>query len=242
VPLSDATAIASGPNGVVVASGQSIETLRIDLSVASSVSLRWPGSAPGGEAAALGLSPRGRIGLAVNDAGGVSYATAGGDGRVTDVTPAATPPFTPLIGWLDESRMVVLSTDDRQVSRLAVGNSPAELTPLTALSGCRWFAVSGDGGTIAASTESGVFAGPSSSWVSGQAPAQVALIADGNVAWDLALDRSGTRLAFLTGRVADDGTVTQIHELAFAYRSGTWQQTEDVAVPFVKVRGQAWAG
>ncbi len=62
-----------------------------------------------------------------------------------------------------------------------------------------------------------------------------------SLAWDLALDRNGTRLAYLSGTVAPDGTVGQIHEVVYVNSAGSWQIALDLPVPFTKARGQAWA-
>ena len=241
--LPQATSIAATNGGIAVLNGPAVETRKGDLATAATtVSLKWPGGAASTDVAALGLSPAGRIGLVVGADGAYSYATAGSDGQVTGLPSVSQQPFTPLIGWLDEQRMVVLATDVQQVSRVAVGADPASAQPLTQLIGCRWVAVSADGGTIAAATGSALYVGTSADWLAGKQPAELARVDEGSVVWDLALDGTGSRLAYLTGVVGADGTVSTIRELIFTISSGSWQKTADVAVPFNKIRGQAWLG
>ncbi len=243
VSLPQATSIATANGGIAVVNGPALETRKGDLaSAASTVSLKWPAGAASTDVAALGLSPAGRIGLVVGADGAYSYATAGSDGQVAGLASVSQQPFTPLIGWLDEQRMVVLATDVQQVSRVAVGADPASAQPLTQLIGCRWVAVSADGGTIAAATGSALYVGPSADWLAGKQPAEVARVDEGSVVWDLALDRTGGRLAYLTGVVAPDGTVGSIREIVYAASAGSWRKTADISVPFNKIRGQAWLG
>jgi len=242
-PIPHASAIASASGGIAVANGQTVETRAgSDLGkVTSTVTLQWPGSAPTNGVVAFSLASGGRLAL-VADEDNVSYATAGADGEVGDVAPAASQPFTPLIAWLDTERVVVMSTDARQVSRVAVGRSPQDFSDLPGLIGCRWFAVSGDGGSIAAGTDSGVYVAAAQTWLSGGTPGKIANLEPGVVVWAMALDRSGSRLAYLAGSVSADGTVTSAHEIVYSSGSGSWQQVADLTVPFSKALGQAWAG
>jgi hypothetical protein len=243
ISLPQATSIATTSGGIAVVNGPAVETRKGDLATAAStISLKWPAGAVSTDVAALGLSPAGRIGLVVGADGAYSYATAGLDGQVAGLAAVAQQPFTPLIGWLDEQRMVFLTTDVQQVSRVAVGADPASAQPLTQLIGCRWVTVSADGGTIAAATGSALYVGPSADWLAGKQPAEVAQVDEGSVVWDLALDRTGGRLAYLTGVVAADGTVGSIREIVYKASASGWQKAADVSVPFNKTRGQAWLG
>jgi hypothetical protein len=243
-PLPGATALAAAPGGVAVTNGGRVEVRAATNPsiVRSSVDLNWVGSAPVNGVAALAVSSSGRLAFAFTENRRTSYATAGADGKIADVAVAPTEPFTPLIGWLDDSRRLVLSTDKQQRSWIAVTGAKQAYTELNELVGCRWFAVSLDGGTLAAATDSAVFVAATSGWLADEEPARLTSIATGSVVWGLALDRAGARLAFLTGVVADDGTVGATHEVIYASSSGHWQKTLDIPVPFIKARGQAWAG
>ena len=241
-PAPAATALGRWPGGVVVAVGGEIEFRDgAVLAASASATLEWPGGSPPAPIVAVDVSAAGEIALATADESGVGFALAGADGTVTALRPAPTQPFTPGIAWLDDSRLVVLSTDNRQVSRLAIVDSIAHsIEPAAALAGVRVVAVSADGRTIAAATGTAVYAGPLSAFRGTSAPAPIDALDPAQVVWAPALNSGGSRLSMLSGTVASDGTVGSIHEIGYALEGPGWTKVLDVAVPFARVIGQVY--
>ena len=177
------------------------------------------------------------------DGEGQTYAVAAPDGTVSRLQGAPTWPFTPLVGWIDADRLLVLNQGTDNVSRVAVVNSSDHSTQtLNALIDVRWFAISGDRTTVAAARESGIHIGPITAWLAGEYPAQILPLNRLQIVWDLALDRTGTHVAMLSGTEAADGTVVDIRELGYAKSSSGWELTCDAGVPFTRVLGQVWLG
>ena len=211
------------------------------LSAAGSVSvLKWPDAA-GAPVVAVDVSPAGKTAVIASDGSTNHYGVAAADGTVTPVSPAPIEPFTPLVAWLDDNRLMVLSTDKMEVSRLSVvdlaGN---QLDASAALAGVHEFAVSGDRASYAAATEKAVYIGATSSVIAGTVPASVVALADGQVVWALALDGTGSEVFMLSGTAAADGTVGNIRELAYARRGSGWIKVIDSAVPFLSASTQVW--
>jgi hypothetical protein len=239
-----AEAIASVDGGVLVVGSDTGEFRPAgDLAAASrSLSLQWP---PGSSAiviSALSVSPSGRLAFALSSDGTVAYATATPPGVVSPLETPGSQPFAPLVAWIDDDRRLVLTMHAGQQSRLSVLSEPDAYQELTAVDGCRWFAVSGDGQTIVVATDSAVLVGDTQAWLSNEAPAQVAAIASGDIVWNLAVDASGRRLALLSGAVGEDGAVAAPRELVYERTDGSWTLSLDVAAPSAGVLGQAWAG
>jgi hypothetical protein len=211
------------------------------LSAVGSVSvLKWPDAA-GAPVVAVDVSPAGKTAVIASDGSTNHYGVAAADGTVTPVSPAPVEPFTPLLAWLDDNRLMVLSTDKMQVSRLSVVDlAENRLDASSALSGVHEFAVSGDRGSFAASTEKAVYVGATSSVIAGKAPASILTLADGQVVWALALDGSGSEVFMLTGTEAADGTVGNIRELAYARGAPAWTKVIDSAAPFSSATTQVW--
>jgi hypothetical protein len=239
-----AEAIASVEGGVLVVGKDTGEVRPAgDLAAARrSLSLQWPAGSSAVAISALSVSPSGKLAFALSSNGTVSYALAMPSGVVSPLETPESQPFTPLVAWIDDDRRLVLTMHAGQQSRLSVITGPGAYQELTAVDGCRWFAVSGDGGSIAVATDSGVFAGAAGSWLSNEAPREALPVADGQIVWDLALDTSGRQLALLSGTVGEDGTVAAPHELIYERSGESWILSLDVAVPFQDVLGQAWAG
>ena len=151
--------------------------------------------------------------------------------------------FSPIVAWLDDARLLMLSTDDQQVSRLAVLDVKANtLTTLKAIGGVRSFAVSGDRATIVAATEAALYAAPVGDWLGGTQPRKVVDLGAEQVVWHLALNRDGSALAMLSGTEAADGKVTAIAEIGYTAGPGAWTQAFNSPVPFRTARGQVWVG
>jgi hypothetical protein len=164
------------------------------------------------------------------------------DGNVTILRPAPTQSFTPLIAWLDDTRLLVLSTDKDQVSRLAVVDTAAQtMTPIQTIGGIDSFAVSGDRMTLVAATEGDIFVAPVSDWVAGAEPAKLASVDGNGVIWGLAVDRNGSQLAMLAGTASADGAVTELHELGYTKRGSAWLPSFNSPAPFTTATGQAWS-
>jgi hypothetical protein len=239
-----ATAVAWTPDGVVLAVGQKVELRSTaDLSLpAATITLKWPATAPSWPVVALDRAPGGKLALAMSDGNTSAYAVASIDGAVTILRPAPTQSFTPLIAWLDDTRIVVLSTDKDQVSRLAVVDTAAQtMTQIKTIGGIDSFAVSGDRMTLVAATEGDIFVAPVSDWVAGVRPERLASVDANGVIWGLAVDENGTRVAMLAGAASADGTVTKLHDVGYEKRSSAWSQSFNATAPITTAKGQAWA-
>jgi hypothetical protein len=229
-----ATALGAAPGGVALATETGIEVrLSASLATTSSITpLKWAAPLP---VLDVDISDSGKIALAAVDAGaGITrYATAGADGVVAVLTGAPAQSFSPLVAWVGESKLLVLSTDKQQVSRLALLDPASQkLDPAQALSGVRVFAVSGDGRTIAAATATSIYVLPVAGLDGPAAPAPVTALAEAGVVWAMALDETGSRLWTLSGEVGSDGSVGSVRELGYSRVGGAWQKVIDVAVPF----------
>lgn len=238
-----ASAIGRTADGLALVTSAGIEARRgTDLSKSAGVAaLKWVGREPTAPIVGIDYSPSGKAALVMADDSTLGYAVAGLDGTVVALSPAPTQSFSPLVAWLDESCLLVLSTDNQQVSRLAVVDVAAHtMTPAKALSGVRVFALSPDGKSIAAATETGVYAGPVPIFTGSLAPALIVTLAEGQVVWALALDTTGSRLFLLSGSMTADGSIGDVHELSYASRGSSWQKVLDSAVPFGRAVGQVY--
>jgi hypothetical protein len=158
------------------------------------------------------------------------------------LVPVPAQPLTPLVGWLDDDRLLVLSTDSTQTSRItALDVGAGSVAGAGSMAGVRYFTLSGDRATLAAATGTAIYAGSPDGMLGSSLPASIAAVPDGSVAWGLALDDSGSTLALLTAAVAADGTANAIREVGYARSGATWTQLFDVPVPLVAVVGQVWA-
>ncbi len=242
-PAPDAVALGRTADGIAVATGQQVDLRpRSDVSHPGSLtSLKWPGTGPTSPIAALDGSPTGKLAIVTADAQSLGYAIAATDGSITALAPAPTQSFTPLVAWLDDTRLLVLATDNQQVSRLAVVDSGAHTIKLaTALGGIRVFGVSADRQTIAAATEAAIYAGPLVAFT-GQTPAQpVATLAAGQVVWALAPDADGSRVFALSGTMAPNGEVGAIHEIGYARAGSGWARVLDTPMPFQRALNQVY--
>jgi hypothetical protein len=175
----------------------------------------------------------GKIAVVAADDTTLRYGTAGADGHVTVLDPAPTQSFTPLVEWLGEGSLLVLSTDEQQVSRLAVVDTVTQnLKVVQALSGVRVFAASGDGRVASAATATGIYVASVATLAAGPAPAPIATLAEGEVVWAMGMDEAGSRIYMLSGQVGAGGSVDAVRELGYVTRGSGWQKTVDIAVPF----------
>lgn len=238
-----ATSMAPTADGVVIVAGRYVEVRSSsDLTrAATTISLEWPTAASSDPVVAVDRAPDGKLALVTSDGSNADYAVATAAGTVTVLQPAPTESFTPLIAWLDDTRLLVLSTDRQQVSRLAViDTAAATMTPITTIGGIDFFAVSADRMTLVASTEGDIFVAPVSEWIAGAQPQKIGSVVASSVIWGLALDKSGTHLAMLSGTVSADGRVGNIREVGYAKGGSTWVQSFDAPAPITTARAQAW--
>jgi hypothetical protein len=238
-----ATAVARTVDGVALVAGQNVELRSSsDLaSVAATIGLKWPAVAPSAPIVAVDRAPGGKLALVTSDGSNANYAVATASGAVTVLQPAPTQSFTPLVAWLDDTRLLVLSTDNQQVSTLAVIDTAAgTMTPIRSIGGIDSFAVSADRMTLVAATEGDIFVAPVSEWIAGAQPQKIVSVGAFRVIWGLALDSNGTHLALLSGVVSADGRVSQVHEVGYTRGASAWSQSFDTGAPFTTSRGQVW--
>jgi hypothetical protein len=238
-----ATAVARTVDGVALVAGRNVELRSAaDLArTADAISLEWPAAASPQPVVAVDRAPGGNLALVTSDGSSVAYAVASADGRVTVLQPAPAESFTPLVAWLDDTRLLVLSTDNQQVSALAVIDTAAgTMTPIRTIGGIDFFALSSDRVTLVASTQQDIFVAPVSEWIAGAQPQKIASVGAVRVIWSLALDSNGTNLALLSGAVSADGHVSQVHEVGYTRGASAWSQSFDNAAPFSTSRGQVW--
>ena len=238
-----ASAIGRTADGLALVTSAGIEARRgTDLSKSAGVAaLKWVGQKPTAPIVGIDYSPSGKAALVMADNSTLGYAVAGLDGTVVALTPAPTQSFSPLVAWLDEGRLLVLSTDNQQVSRLAVVDVAAQtMNQAGALSGVRVFALSADRKSIAAATETAVYAEPYATFAGSLAPAPIVTLAEGQVVWAMALDTGGSRLFLLSGSIAADGSIGDVHELGYARQGSSWQKVLDSAVPFGRAFAQVY--
>ena len=238
-----ATAVARTADGVVLVAGKSVELRSsADLTrAAATISLEWPAAASSEPVVAVDRAPGGKLALVTSDGSSAAYAVATADGTVAVLQPAPPQSFTPLVAWLDDTRLLVLSTDKDQVSRLAVvDTAAATMRPINTIGGIDSFAVSADRMTLVAATEGDIFVAPVSEWIAGAQPQKIASVGASSVIWGLALDKSGIGLAMLSGTASTDGGVGNIHEVGYAKGGSTWSQSFDAPAPITTARGQAW--
>jgi hypothetical protein len=236
-----ATAVGETAGGIAIATGHDIDERPIsDLAHAGTIrSLKWSAAAPVAPVVAIDGSPSGELAIATADEHSLAYGIAAADGTVTALAPAPTQSFTPLVAWLDETSLLVLTMDKLQVSRLAVVKlGDATLEPFASVVGATTFAVSANHQAAAVATENSVYAGPIGTFLSGSQPDQVAAISGSQVVWAIAMNAAGTQVFILSGTEAADGTVGSFHEIGYTKQGSAWAKTFDVAAPFSKAIGQ----
>lgn len=238
-----ATGMGRTAQGIAIATGRDLD-LRPAPDLAKSgghVSLQWTGVASSVPIVALDGSSGGKLAVVGAYADKVYYALGGADGAAASLAGAPTESFTPLVAWLDETRLLVLSMDKLEQSRLAVLDSDSrQLSLAQAILGVRWFALSSDRSTIAAATESAIYVSSATTILGGNAPQPIATLGASEVVWAMALDATGSRLYTLSGNVAADGTVGDIHEIEYARGASGWTKTLDAAVPFGRAIAQVY--
>jgi hypothetical protein len=241
-PTPGAAAMASTTGGLVVATGHDVDVRPASAlgQPGTRMTIHWPTNAPTAPIAGLAASPTGKIALVTSDDRRLDYAVAGTDGAATSLKNAPTQTFTPIVAWLDETRILVLATDNLQISRLAVLDTVGGgLDIAKGTSGIRVFGLSGNRATVAAATDSSVYAGSLASFQGSGSPEVVSSLSPGQVVWALAMDAMGTHLFMLSGTMSPDGTVGSVHELGYARLGSTWTRVVDSPVPFNRGLGQA---
>jgi WD40 repeat protein len=236
-----ATALGRTPDGVVMASGHELDRRPAsDLGHAGTVtSLKWSGAAPAAPVVAIDSSPAGKVAIATSDEDTLNYWLAASDGTVTAMSSAPTQSYSPLVAWLDETRVLALSTDNQQTSRLGLVNLTTHaIETSNAVLGATTFGVSRDGKSVAVATEKTVYAGTVASVLSGAQPQQIAALADSQVVWALSMDAAGTQVYVLAATEAADGTINSFHELGYARQGSSWTKVLDSPAPFAKAVAQ----
>jgi hypothetical protein len=244
-PVDDGRAIARNADLITIAHAGSLETRSVSkpAGTAGTVRLTWPGSAPGAPIVSVDRSPLGSTALVAADAQGQTYAVASADGTVSPLEGAPNWSFTPLVGWIDSDRVLVLTQGVDNTSRLLIVNSSERSTEtMGSVTDVRWFALSQDRLTVAVSKEASIYLGHVSALRAGEKPTEIGKLDPHEIAWDLALDQTGTHLAMLSGTEAADGAVENIHEVSYTLLAAGWARTYDAPVPFTKALGQIWLG
>jgi hypothetical protein len=239
----NATAIGRTAGGLALVTGAGLEIRKgPDLSKPGNLmTIRWAGTKPTAPIVGVEYSSEGRAALVMADDSTLTYAVAGSDGTFAVLTPAPTQSFSPLVAWMNENRVIVLSTDNRQVSRLAVIDVAARtMTAAGALSGVRVFAASADGKAVAAATEGAVYVAPIETFTGSRSPEPIVTLADRQVVWGLALDGTGSRLFMLSGSIGGSGSIGDVHELGYTRQGSSWQKFLDSGVPFGRAVGQVF--
>jgi hypothetical protein len=227
---------------LATASGVESRDMKAASSPGKTTAVEWGSDSTGAYPGAVDVSDGGAVaaGVVMDDAIQIVVAGAGSS-KATAVSPAPSSPFAPSVAWLDASRLLVLSTDARQISRLAVVDTSAHTMQAFAGSeGVRTFSLSPDRKTVAVATQAGVYVALVADLPGGKTPAIAVPVADTDVAWALAMDATGSRLAVLTATPAADGSIGAAKEVVFELRSGTWTKLLDSPAPTAGVRGQVW--
>jgi hypothetical protein len=246
LPDTNATTIVRDGSRVTIARRDGLEFRDVarPLAEGSFYALGWGIEPETPSPVGVDMSDGGKAVVAFDTADGLVYLLAGSNGDLSSLAPMSPSPgspFGPSVAWLDESRVLVLSSDSLQVSRIAVVDSAGHtITSLRALAGVRTFALSPDRRVIAAATESGVYVGRTADWLAGREPILIYRPGEAQVVWGLALDSSGTTLAFLLGAEEGDGTVIDAHDIGMTPDGGSWHQDFDVPVPLDQAVGQVW--
>jgi hypothetical protein len=239
-----ATGLARVGDNLAVLSGGSVE-LRTVATVAATgteMPLKWTGSTPS-RIVSLSRSPNGRVALVSTNGDEQSYWLAAADGTTALLQPAPAQPFAPIVGWLDDTRLLVLSTDNLQRSRLTVIDLTARTSEQSsAVSGIRFFGISPNREYVAVATDSTMYSGPVEAFLEALPPPAVATIdpSTPTVVWALAPDDTGARLAILSATLSSDGRATNTREIVYGNGSGSWTKTFDSPAPFTQALGQVW--
>jgi len=235
------TALGRTPDGIAVAAGQSVETRTGSnpSAIVRSVALKLDKPMGGMPVVGVDVSAAGRIAFATSDGQNIVFGVAGSDGTVAALDSAPNDPFAPDIAWLDETHLLVMSTDKFQVSRLAIVDIAAKkLTVSATLAGVHEFAVSGDRSVVVASTESGVFVTIPADIARGAAAKHVLTQEPGAVVWALASNRDGSAVFMMTGTEASDGSISNMRDVGYTVAGGGWSKSLEVAAPFRNVTSQ----
>jgi hypothetical protein len=241
--LPAATGIARFGDSLAISGRASVElrSARTPAAAGTAIPMKWQGPGPTAKIATLDRSPNGTIAIATTDGESQGYWLVAPDGALQPLQPAPTQPFTPLVAWLDDTRLLVLTTDKEQVSRLAVVDVAAgTIEPSPVLAGVRVFGVSQDRRYLSVATQTHVYVGPVEAFLGIGQPAAVAAVDPSAVVWGLALDDAGARLAMLSGTVSADGLVTSVREIGYAKGPAAWAKEFDSPAPFGKAIGQVW--
>jgi hypothetical protein len=237
-----ATAVARFGDTVATAGPGHLETARLgDASAITPLPLDWTAADAETRVAAIARAPGGRLAVATYRLDRLIYFVAGDDSVLRQLEQAPSQSFAPSVAWLDDDRLLVLATDETGASRLLeIDVAAGSLGRTGGTSGLRDFALSGDTATLAAVTARNILAGDPAEFLGGS-PQVVGAVPDGEIAWGLALDRTGSMLALVEAVVADDGTAVQPHLVVFRRAAGKWSIQLDEPLPLTAIAGLAWA-
>ncbi|HEX7491839.1 MAG TPA: hypothetical protein VF337_09080 [Candidatus Limnocylindrales bacterium] len=240
-----ATALGVAADGIALATGHTVEIRpRTGLGKGGAAkTLNWVGAIPTAPIVAIDTSGGDKMVLVTADTQSLGYAIVTPDGSAAALSPAPSQAFTPSAAWLDDSRLLVLSTDNSQVSRLAVVDTATQtLKAGTAVSGVRVMGLSGDRQVVCVATEAAVSIGSVDSLLgSGPITPTIGLASD-QVVWGLTLDARGSHLYMFSGTPAADGQVGAGREVVYAKLGSEWVRVLDSAVLFGRPIGQVLLG
>jgi hypothetical protein len=242
VPAPAATTVVRLGGAVAVAGRGHVEEIFMGAPPrATLLPLSWPPGASNDPIVALDRAPGGEVAFVTMGDSGPAYLLAGTDGVVSRLTRAPVQPFAPVLAWLDDTTLLALSTDAAQASRLVeVHVRTAAFGRTGAVAGVRDLAISGDRATIAVATADEILVGNVEEALGRGRPRAVAALPEGSVAWALAIDGSGRRIAFLEANVAADGTAAGSHLLVLVRTGESWVLDVDTSVPLTAIAGEAW--
>ena len=239
----EATGIARFGEQVAISSGRSVDLRSAGTpgTPGTALPVKWPRDTPTRTIVGLAESPAGNVAMVTVDGESQGYWLAAPSGTVEVLQPAPSQAFTPLVAWLDDARLLVLTTDVDQVSRLAVIDVAAQtIHPSKSVAGVRYFALSPDRRTLAVVTEAKVYADPVETFLGSNQPSVVAGIDPSTLVWGLAFDDSGRELALFSGTLAADGHVVAVRETGYAKGSASWTMAFDSPAPFSRAIDQVW--
>jgi hypothetical protein len=237
-----ATAVARFGQEAALAGPGFVETVRFDdAPTVTPLSLDWAAAGSNLRVTAIARAPGGPMAAVAADADGLRCFVAAADGVLRRLDPAPSPLFAQSIAWLDDRRLLLLTTDGTGASQLReVDVAARSFGRSGSVGGVRDFGLSGDGATLVAVTAGSILAGSTGDFLGGGYPAVVGTVPDGELAWAVAVDGDGSVVTLVEAAVADDGTATRPHLVRYARSAGSWTLQSDQPLPLSSVAGLAW--
>jgi hypothetical protein len=238
-----ATAIGRDGQDLFLAGQDGVEVTALSefLAAAGNGTQEWHLQALGAQVGSVSRSPQGRVAVVTVGDSGATYLLEDGSGQPQPLTPAPRQAFSPVVGWIEGEQLLVLTVDAQLVPHLGVVDpASATETMLTSVTGVRVFCVSPDYGTVAVATEDAVYVAAVPVWLADEPLERAFDIPAGHVAWGLALDTSGRRLAMLVGRVEADGSISEVRDVLYSRTASSWTKAAEFGLPFEAAAGQLW--